>query len=83
MLGLPNTSKIEHPLAALFRTEALSEKPPIIELQDINHKPIGALYLDSLKYKVLSITETNNSEKYFLYLDGVGIYFSFYRKIIP
>lgn len=83
MLGLSEENKVEHPLAAQFRTEALSEKPPIIELQDINHKPVGAIYLSNLKYKVFSVTETNNSEKYFLYLDGIGIYFSFYRKIVP
>lgn len=34
-----------------------------------------------LKYKQFMITETNNSEKYYLYIDGIGIYFSFFQKI--
>lgn len=72
---------MEHSLAALFQTYAELEKPPILELLDINNKPVGALYMSNLKYKNFIISETNNSEKYFLIIDGVGIYFSFYRKI--
>lgn len=72
---------IEHPLATLFHTYADLEKPPIIELLNIDKKPVGAIYFDKLRYKNFIITETNNSEKYFLIVDGVGIYFSFYQKI--
>ena len=72
---------MEHPLVTLFHTLADLDKPPIIELMNIDHKPIGALYLDKLKYKNFIISETNNSEKYFMYLDGMGIYFSFYKQI--
>lgn len=71
----------QHSLVTLFQSLAESEQPPIIELLDINQKPVGALYLDSLKYKNFVISETNNSEKYYLYYQGMGIYFSFYRKI--
>jgi cytochrome b involved in lipid metabolism len=74
---------LEHSLATLFQTYAEMEAPPILELLDINNKPVGALYLANLKYKRFIITETNNSEKYYLYIDGVGIYFSFYKKINP
>lgn len=72
---------MEHSLAALFQTYTELEKPPIIELRNIDNKPVGALYLSQLKYKNFVISETNNTEKYFLVIDGVGIYFSFYRKI--
>lgn len=72
---------MEHALASLFQTYAELEKPPVLELLDINNKPVGALYLSQLKYKNFIISETNNTEKYFLIIDGVGIYFSFYRKI--
>lgn len=72
---------MEHSLAALFQTYAELEKPPILELRDINNKPVGALYMSQLKYKNFVISETNNTEKYFLVIDGVGIYFSFYQKI--
>lgn len=72
---------MDHSLATLFHTYAELESPPILELLSIDHKPVGALYLDKLRYKNFVITETNNSEKYYLYIDGLGIYFSFYRKI--
>lgn len=71
----------EHTLVTLFHTYAESANPPILELQDINHKPVGALYTGQLKFRQFHISETNNSEKYYLYIDGVGIYFSFYKKI--
>ena len=72
---------MEHSLAALFQTYAELDKPPILELRNIDNKPVGALYMDKLRYKQFVITETNNTEKYYLYIDGVGIYFSFYSKI--
>jgi hypothetical protein len=72
---------MEHPLASLFQTYSELEKPPIIELLNIDRKPIGAIYFDKLKYKNFIISDTNNSEKYYLYADGIGIYFSFYQKI--
>ena len=68
-------------LANLFKTYTELEHPPIIELLNIDGQPVGALYMDSLKYKQFIISETNNTEKYYLYIDGVGIYFSFYKKI--
>ena len=71
----------EHPLTNLFHTYADLDKPPILELLSIDQKPVGALYLSQLKYKNFIVSETNNSEKYYLYVDGLGIYFSFYRKL--
>jgi hypothetical protein len=71
----------DHALTILFRSLADQEKPPVIELLDINHKPVGAICLDKIKYKNFIVTETNNSEKYYLYVDGIGVYFSFYQKI--
>lgn len=72
---------MEHSLASLFHTYTELANPPILELLDINNKPVGALYMAQLKYKQFMITETNNSEKYYLYIDGIGIYFSFFQKI--
>ena len=68
-------------ITSLFQVWAEQEKPPIIELQNIDHKPVGAIYLDRLSYKKILITETNNTERYYLYVDGIGIYFSFYKKL--
>ena len=72
---------MEHSLATLFKTYTELDKPPILELLSIDNKPVGALYMSQLKYKNMVVSETNNTEKYFLVIDGVGIYFSFYRKI--
>ena len=72
---------MEHPLTTLFHTYADQDRQIILELQNIDHKPVGALYMDKLKYKNFVISATNNSEKYYWYADGIGIYFSFYRKI--
>ena len=71
----------ENPLVSLFQTYASLDNPPIIELLNIDKKPVGAIYFDKLRYKNFIISETNNSEKYFLIVDGIGIYFSFYQKI--
>jgi hypothetical protein len=72
---------MEHSLASLFQTYAELDNPPILELLNIDGKPVGALYLAELKYKKFIVSETNNSEKYYLFVDGIGIYFSFYQKI--
>jgi hypothetical protein len=74
---------MEHSLVTLFNTYAELDKPPILELLNIDNKPVGALYLANLKYRNFVISETNNSEKYYLYIDGIGVYFSFFRKINP
>lgn len=78
-----NLSVNQSTLTDLFRTYQSLENPPIIELQNIDKNPVGALYLNRIRYKDLIVSETNNSERYYLYIDGVGIYFSFFRKINP
>lgn len=69
------------PSQELFALWAEQEHPPIIELLNIDNKVVGALHLSSLKYKKFTISETNNSEKYYLYIDGIGIYFSYFKKL--
>ena len=75
------TRESEHGMVTLFKSYMDLPNPPILELQDINRRVVGALYLNDLRYKKLAISETNSSEKYFLVADGVGIYFSFFRKL--
>lgn len=72
---------MENSLVTLFYTYTELPNPPVIELLNINNEPVGALYLAELKFKQFHISETNNSEKYYLYVDGIGIYFSFFKKI--
>lgn len=69
-------------LLDLFRVYSELEKPPIIELQNIDHKPVGAIYLNRFMDKdKIVLSETNNQERYYLYVDGIGIYFSFFKKL--
>ena len=71
-------------LTTLFNLYVEQEKSPIIELQDINHKPVGALYLDRFRDKsTMIISETNNKERYYFYCDGVAIFFSYWKKLSP
>lgn len=72
---------MENSLTTLFHAYADLEKPPIVELLNIDRKPVGAIYFDKFRYKNFIVSETNNTEKYYLYVDGLGIYFSFYQKI--
>ena len=72
---------MEHTLTTLFRTFEDLENPPIIELLNIEQKPVGAIYFDKFKYKNFIVSDTNNSEKYYLYVDGLGVYFSYFKKI--
>jgi hypothetical protein len=68
--------------AKIFTLWAEQENPPIIELLDINNRPIGALYLNKFKDKSkIVISETNNQERWYFYCDGIGIYFSFFKKL--
>lgn len=68
-------------LETLIKTYSELADPPILELQDKDHKPVAALYLKSMRYNKLVVSETNNTEKYFIYIDGVGIYFSYFKKL--
>jgi hypothetical protein len=69
-------------LAQLFTLWSEQDEPPIIELLDINQKPVGALYLSKFREKSpIVISETNNQERWYFYCDGIGIYFSFYKKL--
>ena len=71
-------------LMNLFTLWSEQAEPPIIELLDINQRPVGALYLNKFKDKsAISISTTNNQERYYFYCEGIGIYFSFYKKLNP
>lgn len=81
MISENQNLQICKPLVDLFTAYSESKNPPVLELQNINHKPVGAIYLNTFKYKNFSISETNNTEKYYLYVDGIGVYFSFFKRI--
>lgn len=69
-------------LMQLFSLWTEQAHPPIIELLNIDQKPVGALYLDKFRDKgPLVISDTNNQERYYLFCDGIGLFFSFYKKL--
>ena len=72
---------IDHSLTILFSAMQDQEKPPVIELLNADKKPVGAIYFDKFKYRNFVVSNTNNSEKYYLYVNGIGIYFSYYQKL--
>lgn len=73
---------MENNLTKLFQLYQEQINPPIIELQNNKHEIVGALYLDKMSGNKIMISETNNSEKYMLFVDGIAIYFSYYRQIV-
>lgn len=73
---------MESNLTTLFTLYSEQEEAPIVELQDIDHKPVGALYLNKFRDKSqMVISETNNKERYYFYCDGVAIFFSYWKKL--
>lgn len=70
---------------ALWRAWAESGEPLILFLEDINHKVIGSIDLNKWYNHMESpvLSETNNSERYYMFIPdlGLGIYFSYFRKV--
>ena len=65
----------------LIKSYTLMEKPPVLELLNKDEEVVGAVYLDKLKYEQVIVSETNNSERYGIYVNGLLVYFSSFRKI--
>jgi hypothetical protein len=71
-------------LTTLFQGWAEREPETIIQLLNKDKVPVAALYLNKLKYDNLVITMTKHlSEKYYIYFDGIAIFFTYYRKGEP
>lgn len=68
-------------LEKIFEMYQYEETPPVIILENIEHKTVGALFISKMRLDKIVISETNNAEKYFLLANGVGIYFSFWTKV--
>ena len=68
-------------LDILFK-KYLEESPKsIIELRNRNREPVAALYLNKIRWDKFTISETNNTEKYYLYMNGIAIFFTYFKKI--
>lgn len=68
-------------LTDLFEIYQFSEKPPVVELLNKDQETVGAIYLDKVRPEQVIVSETNNSEKYCIYVNGVLIYFTYFKKI--
>lgn len=58
------------------------EEVAVVELLNTKKEIVGAVHLNLVDFETLAISETNNSETYYLVANGIGIYFSYFRKII-
>jgi hypothetical protein len=64
----------------LFNKWQQQDHTTVVQLLNKDHIPVAALYLDQLDLQNIAICQTKTSEKYYLYMDGVAIFFSYYRK---
>ena len=68
-------------LPTLFKSWVENAKISLVYLLDHTRHIVGALYLNHLDLDLVGITETTTAgEKYLLYLNGIAIYFTYYRK---
>jgi hypothetical protein len=68
-------------IPTLFKSWVKTAKVSLVYLLDHTKHIVGALYLNHLDLDLVGITETTTAgEKYLLYLNGVAIYFTYYRK---
>lgn len=68
-------------LVALFSSWAETKPNTIVQLLNKDQIPVAALYLNKLKFESFSILKTNNlSEKYYIYFNGIAVFFTYYKK---
>lgn len=67
----------------LVKKWALEETPPVIQLLNSSRIPVAALYLDKLDLDKIAILEFKSpiiSERYYVYMDGIAVFFTYMRK---
>lgn len=64
----------------LFNKWQQQDHTAVVQLLNKDHIPVAALYLNQLDLQNIAICQTQTSEKYYLYMDGIAIFFSYYRK---
>ena len=68
-------------LAEIF-TNWCNTGTTVVQLLNKDHIPVAAIYLDKLNIDSIIICDSNSNEKYYLYLNGIGIFFSYYKKCL-
>ncbi len=71
---------MESNVSLLFKSWAEQDSDTIIQLLNRNNEPVGALYLHNLDLDEIAVCISNTNEKYYLYINGIAIFFSSYRK---
>lgn len=67
----------------LLRKWSLEETPPVIQLLNHDRIPVAALYLNKLnldKVAILTSDSQQLTERYYVYMDGIAIFFTYMRK---
>jgi hypothetical protein len=67
-------------LPDIFKHWQESGECKVIYLMNKQKNVVGALHLDQLNFNLVGISLTNSDEKYLLYINGVTIFFTYYRK---
>ena len=69
-------------LPSLFQHWAQESPLLIIQLQNKERVPVAALYLDEIDFEKIVLCQTNNiSEKYYLHVNGIGVFFTYYQNL--
>lgn len=67
----------------LLRKWAIEESTNVIQLLNHDRSPVAALYLNKLNLDKIVILESDSSlmnERYYVYMDGIAIFFTYMRK---
>ena len=70
-------------LDLLLRKWSLEEIPPVIQLLNHDRSPVAALYLNKLNLDKVAILEVDSkilTERYYVFMDGIAIFFTYMRK---
>ena len=70
-------------LDLLLRKWSLEETPPVIQLLNHDRSPVAALYLNKLNLDKVAILEVDSkilTERYYVFMDGIAIFFTYMRK---
>lgn len=53
----------------------------VVELQNANKQTVAVIYPNKIDPLKIILQEVNLEEKYYIYLGGVAVFFSYFRKI--
>ena len=68
----------------LLKKWSSEKNPGILQLLNKDKIPVAAIYLDKINVETISILNaTNINEKYYLYINGIAIFFTYFRRSYP